>query len=267
MDDFKKLTEQLLKIYINAESVNDLGLENYFDENISLIGTGKHELFTNLHEFLESFKFDVKRRGKIRIEVQNLHQEEERLDDDHVLAHGTVDFTGLFKDGSICFKMETRFTIIYKWTNGKWLVQHLHQSTPDLEQMDGEEFPVTLGKQVKKNRQAVHALGTAYYHISRLDLKTKRVELVKRSRKMNIDIKDNILSISYEENNDNICGLSVLSALSLGLCVDYIYCYSKYKNKEDEKNILLQTMTNDIYFTNTLLISLLNYFNTNSLLK
>ena len=190
MDDFKKLTEQLLKIYINAESVNDLGLENYFDENISLIGTGKHELFTNLHEFLESFKFDVKRRGKIKIEVQNLHQEEERIDDDHVLAHGTVDFVGLFKDGSICFKMETRFTIIYKWTNGKWLVQHLHQSTPDLEQMDGEEFPVTLGKQVQKNRQALHALGTAYYLILRLDLKTKRVELVKQSRKMIIDMKD-----------------------------------------------------------------------------
>ena len=150
MDDFKKLTEQFLKIYINAESVNELGLENYFDENISLIGTGKHELFTNLHEFLESFKFDVKRRGKIRIERQNLPQEEERLDDDHVLAHGTVDFVGQFKDGSICFKMETRFTIIYKWTNGKWLVQHLHQSTPDLEHMAGEEFPVTLGKQVKK---------------------------------------------------------------------------------------------------------------------
>ena len=86
MDDFKKLTEQLLKIYINADSANDLGIENYFDENISLIGTGKHELYRNLHEFLESFKLDVKRRDKIRIEVRNLHQEEERLDDDHVLA-------------------------------------------------------------------------------------------------------------------------------------------------------------------------------------
>ena len=190
MDNFKKLTEQLMKIYINAESVNDLGIENYFDENVSLIGTGKHELFRNLHEFLESFKFDVKRRDKIRLEIENLYQEEERLDDDHVLAHGTVDFTGLFKDGSICFKMETRFTIIYRWTNGKWLVQHLHQSTPDLEQMDGEEFPVTLGKQVKKTRQAFHALGTAYYLILRLDLKTKRVELVKKNRKMIIDMKD-----------------------------------------------------------------------------
>ena len=66
--------------------------------------------------------------------------------------------------------METRFTIIYKWTNGKWLVQHLHQSTPDLEQMDGEEFPVTLGKQVKK---------------------TKKIELVKSSREMDKGIKDN----------------------------------------------------------------------------
>lgn len=87
--------------------------------------------------------------------------------------------------------METRFTIIYRWTNGKWLVQHLHQSTPDLEQMDGEEFPVTLGKQVKKTRQALYALGTAYYHISRLNLKTGKIELVKRSRKMCMDIKDN----------------------------------------------------------------------------
>ena len=191
MDDLKKLTEQLFKMYITAESVNDLGIEKYFDENISLIGTGKHEIYRNLHEFLESFKFDVKRRGKIRIEIRNLHQEEEILNEDLVLAHGSVDFAGLFKDGSTCFKTETRFTIIYKWKNGKWLVQHLHQSTPDLEQMNGEEFPVTLGKQVEKTRQSLHALGTAYYHISRLNLKTKKIELVKRSRKMDMDFEEN----------------------------------------------------------------------------
>ena len=32
MDDFKKLTEQLFKVYINAESVDNFGIENYFDE-------------------------------------------------------------------------------------------------------------------------------------------------------------------------------------------------------------------------------------------
>ena len=192
MDDFKQLTEQLLKFYIDTESIDDTGFENFFDDNSSIIGTGKHEFFRNLHEFQESYKFDVKRREKIRLQIRDLQQEETELGDAQVLAYGTVVFTGLFEDGSVCFEMDTRFSIIHKKVNGKWLVQHLHQSAPDLEQMDGEEFPLTLGKQVKKTRQALQGLGTAYYHISRLNLKTKKVELVKRSRKMDLDIKDNI---------------------------------------------------------------------------
>ena len=191
MDDFKILTEQLLKIYSNSKSVDDLGIENYFDENISIIGSGEHEIYRDLHEFLDSFKFNVEKRGKIRIDIRNLCQKEEQLDDHHVLAQGTVDFVGLFEDGSICFKLNTRFTIIYRWTGEKWLVQHLHQSVPDQEQMDGEEFPISLGKQVKENRQALLALGTAYYHISSLNLKTERIELVKSSRASAMDIEGN----------------------------------------------------------------------------
>ena len=191
MDDFKILTEQLLKIYSNSKSVDDLGIENYFDENISIIGSGEHEIYRDLHEFLDSFKFNVKKRGKVRIDIRNLCQKEEQLDDHHVLAQGTVDFVGLFEDGSICFKLNTRFTIIYRWTGEKWLVQHLHQSVPDQEQMDGEEFPISLGKQVKENRQALLALGTAYYHISSLNLKTERIELVKSSRASAMDIEGN----------------------------------------------------------------------------
>ena len=42
MNDFTKLTEQLFKNYSNSKSVDDLNIENYFDENISIIGTGEH---------------------------------------------------------------------------------------------------------------------------------------------------------------------------------------------------------------------------------
>ena len=191
MNDFKKLTDQLLRIYSVSKSVDDLNIDNFFDENISIIGTGEHEVFENLHEFLDSYKFDVERRGKIKIDIRNLCQKEEQLDDNHVLAHGSVDFVGLFEDDSMCFKMNTRFTIIYKWTGEKWLVQHLHQSVSDQEQMEGEEFPLSLGKQVKETQQALDALGTAYYYISSLNLKTKKVELVKRSLKRKMDIKEN----------------------------------------------------------------------------
>lgn len=190
MNDFTKLTEKLFRIYSNSKSVDDLNIDNFFDESISIIGTGEHEVFENLHEFLDSFKYDVERRGKIRIDIRNLCQKEEQLDDNHVLAHGCVDFVGLFEDDSMCFKMNTRFTIIYKWTGEKWLVQHLHQSVADQEQMEGEEFPLSLGKQVKEAHQALDALGTAYYHISSLNLKTKIVELVKRSWKRKLNIKE-----------------------------------------------------------------------------
>lgn len=161
MDDFKQLTEQLLKFYIDTESVDDTGFENFFDDNSSIIGTGKHEFFRNLHEFQESYKFDVKQRGKIRLKIRDLQQEEAELGDDQVLAYGSVVFTGLFEDGSVCFEMDTRFSIIYKKVNGKWLVKHLHQSVPDRDQMTGEEFPVTLGKQVEEAHRAISALGTA----------------------------------------------------------------------------------------------------------
>ena len=78
-------------------------------------------------------------------------------------------------DEHISKPVDGNFTIIYKWTNGKWLVQHLHHSTPDLEQMDGEEFPLTLGKQVKKTRQALHALGTVVQDYRRYFLQELRM--------------------------------------------------------------------------------------------
>ena len=80
------------------------------------------------------------------------------------------------------------FSIIYKKVNGKWLVQHLHQSVPDRDQMTGEEFPVTLGKQVEEAHRAISALGTAYYHISRLDLKDKEDRTCEKIPKMELGI-------------------------------------------------------------------------------
>ena len=78
-------------------------------------------------------------------------------------------------DEHISKPVDGNFTIIYKWTNGKWLVQHLHYSTPDLEQMDGEEFPLTLGKQVKKTRQTLHALGIVVQDYRRYFLQELRI--------------------------------------------------------------------------------------------
>lgn len=85
--------------------------------------------------------------------------------------------------------------------------------------------------------------------------------------KIEIDKENSLFKIYYEENKENFFGLTVLSALSLSLCVDYICFYSKYKHKEKEQKILLESITSDSYYANTLLVNLVSYFRNNSILK
>lgn len=85
--------------------------------------------------------------------------------------------------------------------------------------------------------------------------------------KIEIDEKNNLIKISYNETLDNFKGIATISAVSIFLCVDYIVCFSKYAHKEKEKTILLSTIASDIYFANSLLIQLINYFNNNTRLK
>lgn len=86
-------------------------------------------------------------------------------------------------------------------------------------------------------------------------------------KSVELDKENSLLMITYEENTDNYLGLSVISAISLSLCVDYICYYSKYRNKEVEKNVLIGAITSDSYYANTLLITLIQYFQINTKLK
>lgn len=86
-------------------------------------------------------------------------------------------------------------------------------------------------------------------------------------KEIKIDEDTNTLEITYDDKNPNYMGIIIMSAVSIFLCADYIVCYSKYKNKEDEKALLLSTVSSDIYFANTLLIQLINYFQLNTKLK
>ncbi len=85
--------------------------------------------------------------------------------------------------------------------------------------------------------------------------------------KIEIDKNNNLIKISYDETIENFKGIATISAISIFLCADYIVCFSKYAHKEKEKTILLSTIASDIYFANSLLIQLVNYFNKNTRLK
>ena len=179
MQDFKLLTRQLLETYLGSDTLSKVEIQNFLDSNASIIGTGKQEFFKNIEHFLNSFKFDVEKRKNIHFEFKDLEIEENIVDDQCVFVYGSVKIYGLYDKEVTIIHLDSRFTIIYGVRDGKWKVLHIHHSIPDKEQLEGEEFPITLGKQVQQARHEVEALSAGYSYICLINLETGDVELIK----------------------------------------------------------------------------------------
>lgn len=179
MMDFKLLTRQLLETYLGSDTLSDVAIQDFLDSNASIIGTGKQEFFKNIEHFLNSFKFDVEKRKNIHFEFKDLEIEENIVDDQCVFVYGSVQIYGLYDKEVTIIHLDSRFTIIYGVRDGKWKVLHIHHSIPDKEQLEDEEFPITLGKQVQQARHEVEALSAGYSYICLINLETGDVELIK----------------------------------------------------------------------------------------
>ena len=179
MQDFKLLTRQLLETYLGSDTLSDVAIQDFLDSNVSIIGTGKQEFFKNIEHFLNSFKFDVEKRKNIHFEFNDLEIEENIVDDQCVFVYGSVQIYGLYDKEVPIMHLDSRFTIVYGIRDGKWKVLHIHHSIPDKEQLEDEEFPITLGRQVQQARHEVEALSAGYSIITLINLETDDVELIK----------------------------------------------------------------------------------------
>ena len=179
MQDFKLLTRQLLETYLGSDTLSEVAIQDFLDSNVSIIGTGKQEFFKNMEHFLNSFKFDVEKRKNIHFEFKDLEIEENIVDDQCVFVYGSVQIYGLYDKEVPIMHLDSRFTIVYGIRDGKWKVLHIHHSIPDKEQLEDEEFPITLGRQVQQARHEVEALSAGYSIITLINLETDDVELIK----------------------------------------------------------------------------------------
>ena len=179
MQDFKLLTRQLLETYLGSDTLGEVAIQDFLDANASIIGTGKQEFFKNIEHFLNSFKFDVEKRKNIHFEFKDLEIEENIVDDQCVFVYGSVQIYGLYDKEVPIMHLDSRFTIVYGIRDGKWKVLHIHHSIPDKEQLEDEEFPITLGRQVQQARHEVEALSAGYSIITLINLETDDVELIK----------------------------------------------------------------------------------------
>ena len=179
MQDFKLLTRQLLETYLGSDTLSDVAIQDFLDSNVSIIGTGKQEFFKSIDHFLSTFKFDVEKRKDIHFEFKDLEIEENIVDDQCVFVYGSVQIYGLYDKEVPIMQLDSRFTVVYGVRDGKWKVLHIHHSIPDKEQLEDEEFPITLGKQVQQARHEVEALSAGDSYICLINLETGDVELIK----------------------------------------------------------------------------------------
>ena len=117
----------------------------YFSPEISVIGTGKHEVSYSLKEFASSLEKEEKQwNGSFIIEHEDIHSRQ--LSEDTYLVFGELDVSEDARD-RINYELHFRFTVILKYTTDGWELLHVHQSVPDINQSSDEFFPKRLIEQ------------------------------------------------------------------------------------------------------------------------
>lgn len=121
-----------------AATINDL--KQFFDNNISSIGTGEHEIGKDLETVIENFSFDLKELQKPFI-LDVFYQKAKVLSPTSGVveaeAHVEIDL-----DSDEPLKLHIRFSTVFILKEGVWLIKHNHVSFPSKDQGVGESYPL-----------------------------------------------------------------------------------------------------------------------------
>ncbi len=121
----------------------------FFDQNVSSIGTGEHELGQDLKAVVQNFKDDFLELD-MPFSIDFFYEAAKMLGSEVGLveAEGNVEIK---VEAELTLKFHLRFTTVFKWSGTAWLIAHNHVSIPSSEQDIGEAYPIDALK-AKNNR-------------------------------------------------------------------------------------------------------------------
>lgn len=149
--NFSKLTEELWRSFFSKEweKTKEMIIE-WFSPECVIIGTGSHEFYPKLDDFLHSFSDEMSDRNDVEFHFKRLWCQPIQLDENSCLVYGKFYVSGENENKTVSINMDSRFTFIFHKIDEKWKIVHIHQSIPNPEQNDGEYYPKTLMKQVQE---------------------------------------------------------------------------------------------------------------------
>lgn len=149
--DFCELTKKFWETYIyEEEPETQAEALEWLAPQCVVIGTGAHEFYVNLKDFLRSLTEEVQERKDIAFHFKDFWCEQMELEPDSCLVYGKLHLWWESEDKSTYINMDSRFTFLYHKIKGAWKIVHIHQSMPNKEQSDGEYYPKTLLEKVQE---------------------------------------------------------------------------------------------------------------------
>ena len=136
----KQVCRTLWHHYLEDRNMNKVS--KFVCSEVSVIGTGEHEIFYSLQELVFSLQQEVEQwDGKFIIKNEAYH--EIPMTEDYCAVYGTFDVTEDSRD-RINYILHFRFTMIFRLIDEEWKLLHVHQSVPDINQNSDEFFPKRL---------------------------------------------------------------------------------------------------------------------------
>ena len=157
-DDFIKQSIQLAKnfchLYMYMKTPEDAEkISLLLGEQLSVIGTGKHEIYHHKKDFVDGLYLSLLEVQDIEFELLNEEYYGTPLTDSLCVIYGKVWIKEVNdKNKALIVDMDTRFSIVCQYQDLDIQIIHLHHSMPYLEQSEDEHYPKTL---LQKANQAV----------------------------------------------------------------------------------------------------------------
>ncbi len=154
-----ELTREIWNIYFcGGEQTNLDILTELVDPECVIIGTGKHEFYQSIEAFAQALSAEMSERKDIHFQFKDFWCEEKKLTADISLVYGGIYIWWESKDKRVCINMDSRFSILYQLTGEHWKIVHIHQSLPNMDQLEGEYYPKTLSEEIEKSRKKIETL-------------------------------------------------------------------------------------------------------------
>ena len=140
-------------------------------QGLTLIGTGRHELYSSSELFFEALERDQAEAQDITFEILDEYYEPQAIGVDSCLVFGTLWVRERSdRPKPMLAEMETRFTLVLRREADRWLIAHLHHSTPNADQRHEEYYPKTVTEQANAALERSKAMEHRAEHDSLTDL-------------------------------------------------------------------------------------------------